>query len=138
MFSWLHRHRHATRFRAEFFKICGEKIQKENMTFQLNVGQKGTLRVVAVDSATPPNTYPLPTDLSASSSNSSIVSVAPDPTTAGDFTVTALAAGSEDITVAGTNGAGVTIQTPFTFQDTAVPPPAATGFTGVLINVGPA
>lgn len=144
MFSWPHRNRHFNRFDAIFITICpccGHKtIQRSHhcMTFQLNVGQKGTLRVLAIDNASPPNTYPLPTDLAASSSNASIVSVAPDPTVAGDFTVTALAAGSEDVTVTGTNGAAQPISTAFTFQDTVVPPPAATGFIGVLINVGPA
>jgi hypothetical protein len=108
------------------------------MTFQLNVGQKGTLRVVPQDGANPPNTYPLPSDLAASSSNAAVVSVVPDPTTPGDFTVTALAAGSQDITVQGTNAAGTLVSVPFTFQDTVVPPPTFTTFSGTLINVGPA
>jgi uncharacterized protein YjdB len=106
------------------------------MTFQLNVGQKGTLRVQAT--AADGTIKSLPADLAASSSNASINFVSPG-TTAGDFTVTALAAGSEDITVTGTNENGQPVSAVATFTDSVVTDSnPTTGFSFTLVNVGPA
>lgn len=100
------------------------------MTFQLNVGQKGTLRVQAT--AADGTVKNLPTDLAASSSNAGLVSVSPG-TTPGDFTVTGVAAGAADITVQGTNENGQLVFTPFTFTDSpVVDPNPTTGFTGIF------
>lgn len=100
------------------------------MTFQLNVGQKGTLRIQAV--AADGTVKNLPVDLTASSSNASLVSVAQG-TLAGDFTVTGVAAGTVDVTVQGTNENGQSVSTPFTFTDSVVTDPnPTTGFTGTF------
>lgn len=107
------------------------------MTFQLTVGQKGTLRVQAT--AADGTVKNLPTDLAASVNNPTINSVTPDPIVAGDFTVTALAAGNSNINVTGTNENGQAVATVFSFTDSAVTDPnPTTGFIATLVNVGPA
>lgn len=103
------------------------------MNFSLFSNQHGTLVVVAVDGAG--NPQPLPTDLTASSSNASILEAAPT-STPGSFLITAHAVSAEqDITIQGTNSQGTVISTVFTFALTAAPVDTATGFTATLINV---
>lgn len=129
-----HKHHHAVRFEG-FFHRRHHKLQeyKHCMNFSLFSNQHGTLVVVAVDGAG--NPQPLPTDLTASSSNASILEAAPT-STPGSFLITAHAVSAEqDITIQGTNSQGTVISTVFTFALTAAPVDTATGFTATLINV---
>jgi hypothetical protein len=107
------------------------------MNFTLQINQNGILVVQAVDGDTPPNVQPLPSDVAATGSDSSIQVLAV-PGTPGSFSITGKGVvGTPTVTVTGTNAAGTVISTTFTFNMVAVPPPAdvATGFTATLTNV---
>ena len=107
------------------------------MNFTLQVNQNGVLVVHAIDGENPPVVQPLPSDVSATGSDSNI-QVLPVPGSPGSFSVTAKGVvGTPSVTVTGTNSAGVPISTTFPFNIVPVPPPAnaAVGFTAELTNV---
>jgi hypothetical protein len=142
MFSWPHRHKPTTHFIAHLIIVCPccghkhtqckQRIPMQNFT--MNVGQVGTMVVTAV-AADGTTIKPLNSTLAASS-DPVLITIAPDPTTLGNFTVTALVAGSSNVTVAETNENGQQVTTQFAFTASAVTDPnPTTSFTATLTNV---
>jgi len=107
------------------------------MTFSLLTRQHATLNEVPVqaDGTTPGSA----TGVTATSSDETIVTVAPHEGFPDQFVVHSLSVvGSADITISGTNKDGDPISTSFTISVSRRPPSpdAAVGFTATLTGVG--